>query len=107
MSETKKPGYTGFTRICQRCGRVMTGVSRSTKWCKACRPQAYRKLDQQARQRKRVQAVREQAAAKASSAELTLLVRVADWAGLSYGRLMAKSPAARAALIKQYQAQHR
>lgn len=103
MNETKKPGYTGFTRICQRCGQVMTDVSRSTKWCKACRPEAYRELNQMARQHKRVQTVREQAAAKASSAELTLLVRVADWAGLSYGRLMAKSPEARAALIAAYE----
>ena len=106
MSETKKPGYTGFTRICQRCGRVMTGVSRSTKWCKACRPEAYRELRRQAQQQRRAQTVREQAAAKASSAELTLLVRVADWSGLSYGRLMAKSPEARAALIAAYEHAH-
>ena len=35
---------------------------------------------------------------------LELLSNVADWAGISYGQLMLKSPAAREALILDYKA---
>ena len=44
------------------------------------------------------------AAAKAQVGEdrLRLLSNVADWAGISYGQLMLKSPSAREALILDY-----
>ena len=40
----------------------------------------------------------------ANEERLLLLSRVADWAGISYGQLMLKSPAAREALILDYKA---
>ena len=47
-------------------------------------------------------ATRASAKAQAGEDRLRLLSNVADWAGISYGQLMLKSPAAREALILEY-----
>lgn len=91
----------GKTRCCLRCGAYYTPTGPSQKYCPDCRLAVracwsrtyYQK--QAAKQANREVETRE--------ASLRLLAGTADWAGISYGRLMAKSPEARAALILQYQ----
>ena len=91
----------GKTRCCLRCGAYYTPTGTAQKYCPDCRL-AVRACWSRTYYQKQAtdQANREVATREAS---LRLLARVADWAGISYGRLMAKSPEARAALIQQYQ----
>ena len=91
----------GKTRCCLRCGAYYTPTGTAQKYCPDCRlairaqqARAYYKK-QTANQLNREVVTRE--------ASLRLLAGAAEWAGISYGRLMAKSPEARAALIRQYQ----
>lgn len=91
----------GKSRCCIRCGAYYTPTGTAQKYCPDCRlavraQQARTYYQKQAAN----QANREVATREAS---LRLLAKAADWAGISYGRLMAKSPEARAALIRQYQ----
>ena len=92
----------GKSRCCIRCGSYYTPTGCAQKYCPDCR------LAVRAQQ-SRIYYQRQKAAAQANrevvtrEASLRLLARVADWAGISYGRLMAKSPEARAELIRQYQ----
>ena len=107
--------------ICQRCGQSFdvssAGYARA-KYCPACRPIV--ESEQHAASYERKKAARTfagpymtnsrpadvatRAAAKAQVGEdrLRLLSNVADWAGISYGQLMLKSPAEREALILAY-----
>ena len=107
--------------ICQRCGQSFdvssAGYARA-KYCPACRPIV--ESEQHAAGYERKKAARSfagpymtnprpadvatRAAAKAQVGEdrLRLLSNVADWAGISYGQLMLKSPAEREALILAY-----
>lgn len=109
--------------ICQRCGQPFevpsAGYARA-KYCPACRPIV--ESEQHAAGYERKKAARSfagpymtnprpadvaaRAAAKAQVGEdrLRLLSNVADWAGISYGQLMLKSPAEREALILAYKA---
>ena len=109
--------------ICQRCGQSF-GVSSAgyarAKYCPACRPIV--ESEQRAARYERKKSARTfagpymtnsrpadvaaRAAAKAQVGEdrLRLLSNVADWAGISYGQLMLKSPAEREALILAYKA---
>ena len=109
--------------ICQRCGQSFdvssAGYARA-KYCPACRPGM--EAEQRAARYERKKSARTfagpymtnprpadvtaRAAAKAQVGEdrLRLLSNVADWAGISYGQLMLKSPAAREALILDYKA---
>lgn len=109
--------------ICQRCGQSFdvssAGYARA-KYCPACRP--VMEAEQRAARYERKKSARTfagpymtnprpadvtaRAAAKAQVGEdrLRLLSNVADWAGISYGQLMLKSPAAREALILDYKA---
>ena len=109
--------------ICQRCGQSFdvssAGYARA-KYCLACRPVV--EAEQHAADYERKKAARSfsgpymtnprpadvatRAAAKAQAGEdrLRLLSNVADWAGISYGQLMLKSPAEREALILAYKA---
>ena len=109
--------------ICQRCGQSFdvssAGYARA-KYCLACRPVV--EAEQHAAGYERKKAARSfagpymtnprpadvaaRAAAKAQVGEdrLRLLSNVADWAGISYGQLMLKSPAEREALILAYKA---
>ena len=91
----------GKIRCCRCCGAYYTPTGPNQKYCPDCRlairaqqARAYYKK-QTANQLNREVVTRE--------ASLRLLARVADWAGISYGALMAKSPDARAALVRQYQ----
>lgn len=95
-------GKRGYIRSCQRCGKELRGVGRTTKWCPDCRlaVRAQQSSAYYQKQKAIAQANREVITREAS---LRLLARVADWAGISYGALMAKSPDARAALVRQYQ----
>ena len=107
--------------ICQRCGQSFdvssAGYARA-KYCPACRPIV--ESEQHAANYERKKSARSfagpymtnsrpadiatRASAKAQVGEdrLRLLSNVADWAGISYGQLMLKSPAAREALILDY-----
>ena len=98
--------------ICQRCGQPFevpsAGYARA-KYCPACRPIVESEQHAASYERKksaRPADVAARAAAKAQVGEdrLRLLSNVADWAGISYGQLMLKSPAAREALILDYKA---
>ena len=92
----------GKLRCCVRCGSYYTPTGRSQKYCPDCRlaVRAQQSSAYYQKQKAIAQANREVITREAS---LRLLARVADWAGISYGALMAKSPDARAALIRQYQ----
>lgn len=91
----------GKSRCCIRCGSYYTPTGLSQKYCPDCRLAVracwsrtyYQKLAADKANREVV----------TREASLRLLAGAADWAGISYGRLMAKSPEARAALIRQYQ----
>ena len=91
----------GKTRCCLRCGAYYTPTGPSQKYCPDCRL-AVRACWSRTYYQKQAanQANREVVTREAS---LRLLAGAAEWAGISYGRLMAKSPEARAALIQQYQ----
>ena len=91
----------GKTRCCLRCGAYYTPTGTAQKYCPDCRL-AVRACWSRTYYQKQAasQANRE---VETREASLRLLARAADWAGISYGRLMAKSPEARAALIQQYQ----
>ena len=109
--------------ICQRCWQSFdvssAGYARA-KYCPACRPIVESEQHAASYERKksartfagpymtnpRPADVATRAAAKAQVGEdrLRLLSNVADWAGISYGQLMLKSPAAREALILDYKA---
>ena len=109
--------------ICQRCGQyfdVPSACYTRAKYCLACRPIV--ESEQRAARYERKKSARTfagpymtnprpadvatRAAAKAQVGEdrLRLLSNVADWAGISYGQLMLKSPSAREALILAYKA---
>ena len=92
---------TGKTRCCLRCGAYYTPTGTFQKCCPDCRL-AVRACWSRTYYQKQAasQANRE---VETREASLRLLARAADWAGISYGALMAKSPEARAALIRQYQ----
>lgn len=109
--------------ICQRCGQSFEVRSASyarAKYCLACRPIVESEQHAASYERKksarsfagpyitnpRPADVATRAAAKAQVGEdrLRLLSNVADWAGISYGQLMLKSPAEREALILAYKA---
>lgn len=107
--------------ICQRCGQSFdissAGYARA-KYCPACRP--VMEAEQRAARYERKKSARTfagpymtnprpadvtaRAAAKAQVGEdrLRLLSNVADWAGITYGKLMLKSQAEREALILEY-----
>lgn len=92
----------GKIRCCVRCGSYYTPTGAHQKYYPDCRL-AIRTQQSSAyyqKQKAIAQANREVITREAS---LRLLARVADWAGISYGALMAKSPDARAALVRQYQ----
>ena len=109
--------------ICQRCGQSFdvssAGYARA-KYCPVCRPVV--EAEQHAAGYERKKAARSfggpymtnsrpadvatRAAAKAQVGEdrLRLLSNVADWAGITYGKLMLKSQAEREELIQAYKA---
>ena len=89
----------GKLRACLRCGSYYTPTGRSQKYCPDCRL-AVRAQQSSAYYQKQKAALTKVITREASQ---RLLARVADWAGISYGALMAKSPDARAALVRQYQ----
>ena len=91
----------GKLRACLRCGSYYTPTGTAQKYCPDCRL-AVRACWSRTYYQKQAasQASRE---VETREASLRLLARAADWAGISYGRLMAKSPEARAELIRQYQ----
>ena len=90
----------GKTRCCLRCGAYYTPTGPSQKYCPDCRlavrvcwSRTY--YQKQAANQANLEVVTREAS-------LRLLAGAADWSGSSYGRLMAKSPDARAALVRQY-----
>ena len=89
----------GKSRCCVRCGSYYTPTGAHQKYCPDCRL-AVRAQQSSAYYQKQKAALAKVITREAS---LRLLARVADWAGISYGALMAKSPNARAALVRQYQ----
>lgn len=95
-----RSGKRGYIRNCQGCGKEMQGVAQNAKWCPECRDRIRREHDRQYREthRNRVPSHYKD--------DLSKLTQVADWAGLSYGRFMAKSPEARADLIAAYDRNH-
>ena len=109
--------------ICQRCGQyfdVSSTCYARAKYCLACRPIVESEQRAASYERKKSArtfagpymtnshpadvAARASAKAQAGEDRLRLLSNVADWAGISYGQLMLKSPAAREALILDYKA---
>ena len=93
----------GKTRCCLRCGAYYTPTGTAQKYCPDCRL-AVRACWSRTYYQKQAanQANREVVTREAS---LRLLAGAADWAGISYGQLMLKSPAAREALILDYKAE--
>ena len=109
--------------ICQRCGQSFdvssAGYARA-KYCPACRPVVEAEQHAASYERRKSArafggpymtnsrpadvATRAAAKAQVGADRLRLLSNVADWAGISYGQLMLKSPAAREALILAYKA---
>ena len=109
--------------ICQRCGQSFdvssAGYARA-KYCPACRPIVESEQHAASYERKKSArtfagpymtnsrptdiATRASAKAQVGEDRLRLLSNVAIWAGISYGELMLKSPAAREALILAYKA---
>ena len=92
----------GKIRCCVRCGSYYTPTGRSQKYCPDCRL-AVRAQQSSAYYQKQKAIAQANQEVITREASLRLLARVADWAGISYGALMAKSPDARAALVQQYQ----
>ena len=109
--------------ICQRCGQyfdVPSACYTRAKYCLACRPIVESEQRAASYERKksartfagpymtnpRPADVATRAAAKAQAGEdrLRLLSNVADWAGITYGKLMLKSQAEREELIQAYKA---
>ena len=88
---------------CQRCGCEIPNATRRQKWCPDCIRAVKAQQSRQSYIRRHEAASATKAKAQVGEDRLRLLSNVADWAGISYGRLMAKSPEARAALIQQYQ----
>ena len=109
--------------ICQRCGQpfeVPSACYTRAKYCLTCRPIV--ESEQRAARYERKKSARTfggpymtnsrpaDVAARASSRaqrsdeQLRLLSNVADWAGITYGKLMLKSQAEREALILEYKA---
>ena len=111
--------------ICQRCGQYFdvpsAGYARA-KYCLACRPIVESEQHAASYERKksartfagpymtnhRPADVAKRAAAKAETGEarLHLLTQVADWAGMTYGKLMALPVGDREMLILQYKVLH-
>ena len=107
--------------ICQRCGQSFdvssAGYARA-KYCPACRPIVQSEQHAASYERKKSArtfagpymtnshpadvAARASAKAQAGEDRLRLLSNVADWAGITYGKLMLKSQAEREALILEY-----
>lgn len=92
----------GKSRCCVRCGSYYTPTGSAQKYCPDCRlaVRAQQSSAYYQRQKAAAQANREVVTREVS---LRLLAGAADGAGISYGALMAKSPEARAELIRQYQ----
>ena len=107
--------------ICQRCGQSFdvssAGYARA-KYCPACRPIVESEQHAASYERKKSArsfggpymtnsrsadvAARASSRAQRSDEQLRLLSNVADWAGITYGKLMLKSQAEREALILEY-----
>lgn len=85
-----------------RCGSYYTPTGAHQKYCPDCRL-AVRAQQSSAYYQKQKAIAQANQEVITREASLRLLARVADWAGISYGALMAKSPDARAALVRQYQ----
>lgn len=92
----------GKLRACLRCGSYYTPTGYHQKYCPDCRL-AVRAQQSSAYYQKQKAIAQANQEVITREASLRLLARVADWAGISYGALMAKSPDARAALVRQYQ----
>lgn len=92
----------GKLRCCVRCGSYYTPTGAHQKYCPDCRL-AVRAQQSNAYYQKQKAIAQANQEVITREASLRLLARVADWAGISYGALMAKSPNARAALVRQYQ----
>ena len=109
--------------ICQRCGQpfeVPSACYTRAKYCLACRPIVESEQHAASYERKKSArsfagpymtnprpadiATRASAKAQAGEDRLRLLSNVADWAGITYGKLMLKSQAEREALILAYKA---
>lgn len=95
---------------CQRCGCEITNTTHRQKWCSDCRRAVKTMRQAQSLQRKLDPAIprpsdiarQARSLTETNDAELRLNSNVANWAGISYGQLMLKSPAAREALILAY-----
>lgn len=108
---------------CQRCGQpfeVPSVASARAKYCPACRPIVEAEQHAAGYKRKKFArsfagpymthsrpadvAARASVKAQAGENRLRMLSNVANWAGISYGQLMLKSPAEREALVQAYKA---
>ena len=100
---------------CHRCGCEIADPKPRQKYCADCYHAVKAMRQAQSRQRKlspdipRPSDVTRQARShtKANEAELRLLSGVADWAGLTYGKLMLKPAGELAELITAYKAAHK
>lgn len=109
--------------ICQRCGKyfdVPSACYTRAKYCPACRPVVEAEQHAARYEHKKSArtfagpymtnsrpadvATRASAKAQAGEGRLRLLSNVADWAGITYGKLMLKSQAEREELIQAYKA---
>ena len=106
QSDTRMPVY------CQRCGCEITNTTHRQKWGSDCRRAVKTMRQAQYLQRKLDPAIprpsdiarQARSLTETNDAELRLNSNVANWAGISYGQLMLKSPAEREALILDYKA---
>lgn len=93
-----RPPNPAPLRFCLRCGVELVNLGPNRRYCPDCLPEVRGRrgaeIPAEARPRRRAVEERE--------GEFLRLVRIADWAGLSYGKFMAKSPETRAALIAAY-----
>ena len=101
--------------VCKRCGKVIENRNGRQLYCADCRVEVDKEL--KAARYERQKLAQKEAGTDAEPRKhvkkspyaagedrLKLLIRVADWQGLTYGQLMLKSPAAREALILDYKA---
>ena len=97
---------------CQRCGCEITNTTHRQKWCSDCRRAVKTMRQAQYLQRKLDPAIprpsdiarQARSLTETNDAELRLNSNVANWAGISYGQLMLKSPAEREAIVLAYKA---
>ena len=89
-------------RFCHRCGVEIKNPKPQQKWCDDCHDAVKAMQQRQSVLRRKSNSNPVKSKPGDEEKKLLLLSRVADWADISYGILMAKDPSSRQELIKKY-----